>query len=80
MNPNLFLADFSHVANAPEGINRLREMIYNLAVTGALSVQRHGEGDGHSLLKGIEAKKKALSDAGEFKRSIKLENLRDAFN
>jgi len=80
MNPEQFLANFGHVTNAPEGIDRLREMIYNLAVTGALSEQRRDEGDGHSLLKEIIAKKQALSDAGAYKRSPKLENLRDAYN
>lgn len=80
MNPDLFLADFGHIANAPEGINRLREMIYSLAVTGALSEQRRSDGDGHSLLTEIAAKKQALSDAGVYKRSPKLENLHDAFN
>lgn len=80
MNPNHFLADFGHIANAPGGISRLREMIYNLAVTGALSEQRHSDGDGHALLEEITAKKQALSDAGKYKRSPKLENFRDAYN
>ncbi|UTF49811.1 restriction endonuclease subunit S [Desulfomicrobium sp. ZS1] len=80
MNPNLFLADFGHIVNAPGGISRLREMIYNLAVTGALSEQRRSDGDGHALLEEITAKKQALSDAGKYKRSPKLENFRDAYN
>jgi type I restriction enzyme S subunit len=80
MNPNLFLADFGHIANAPGGISRLREMIYNLAVTGALSEQRRSDGDGHALLEEITVKKQALSDAGKYKRSPKLENFRDAYN
>ncbi len=36
MNAQQFLAEFGHVANAPGGINRLRELILQLAVTGGL--------------------------------------------
>ena len=80
MNAETFLANFGHIANAPEGINRLREMIYNLAVTGALSEQRDEEKDGRALLTEIREKKQHLIEAGMYKRSPKLENLRDAFN
>lgn len=80
MSPNLFLTNFGHIANAPGGMSRLREMIYSLAATGSLSEQRESDGDGHSLLKEIYAKKQALCDAGRFKRTPKLENLRGAYN
>jgi len=80
MNAENFLTNFGQIASAPEGINRLREMIYNLAVTGVLSEQRHEDGDGHALLAEIKEKKQRLIEAGIHKRSPKIENLRDAFN
>jgi type I restriction enzyme, S subunit len=36
MNPQTFLANFGHIANAPGGIKRLRDSILHLAVSGRL--------------------------------------------
>src|SRR5689334_15461034 len=80
MNTQTLLANFGYIADAPEGVVRLREMIYNLAVTGALSDQRPEEGDGHALLTELGRKKQHLIEAGEYKRSSNLENLRAEFN
>jgi type I restriction enzyme, S subunit len=39
MDAKQFLAEFKHIASAPSGVARLRQMIYQLAVTGALSAE-----------------------------------------
>ena len=40
MDAQQFLAEFGHIANAPEGVARLRELVYQFAVTGRLTAQR----------------------------------------
>ena len=43
MNFQLFLENFGHVANAPDGVKRLRQMILALAVSGSLVAQINSE-------------------------------------
>ena len=79
MNAQTFLDNLGHIANAPEGVQRLREMIYNLAITGDLNQQKSEDGDGKSLLEKITETRRQLIESKSFKRSPKLENLRDTF-
>jgi type I restriction enzyme, S subunit len=74
MNEKQFLAEFGHIASAPEGVQRLREMIYNLAVTGDLTQQLIEDGDAQSLLEDIGQVRQDLVQAKNFKRTVKLEN------
>lgn len=43
MDAQDFLAEFEHVANAPGGVARLRELVLQLAVTGRLVSQLHSD-------------------------------------
>ncbi|MEB4592613.1 restriction endonuclease subunit S [Candidatus Thiothrix sp. Deng01] len=70
MDAKQFLAEFGHIANAPGGVQRLREMIYQLAVTGLLSQQVE---DAKSLLQKIELERERLIKKGKYKRIPKLE-------
>jgi type I restriction enzyme S subunit len=79
MNAQSFLANFEHIANAPNGIKRLREMIYYLGVIGALCPQNRAEGNGAELLEVIEREKQTRIEQGLFKRSLKFENLKEMF-
>ena len=45
MNAQQFLAAFGHIANAPGGIAQLRQMIYQLAVTGSLTPREEASED-----------------------------------
>ncbi len=54
MDAKQFLAEFGHIANAPGGVARLRELIYQLAVTGRLVAQRSEEGDASLLIRPAE--------------------------
>ncbi|MCP4353942.1 MAG: restriction endonuclease subunit S [Desulfobacterales bacterium] len=45
MDVKTFLAEFGHIVNAPEGVQRLREMILQLAVQGKLVERIFLEGD-----------------------------------
>lgn len=75
MNAKQFLAEFSHIANAPGGVQRLREMIYNLAVTGNLTCQIENEGNASTLLEKIKVEKSSRIKAKKFKRTPKFEKL-----
>ena len=79
MNAQKFLDNFGYIANAPQGVQRLREMIYNLAITGDLSQQRPEDRDGQSLLEQITETRRQLIERKSFKRSPKLENFLDTF-
>ncbi len=80
MNAQIFLENFGYIANAPNGIKRLREMIYYLGVTGALCQQNPEEGDGLSLFEIIDKEKQTRIEQRLFKHSPKLENSKDTFN
>ncbi|MEK7392964.1 MAG: restriction endonuclease subunit S, partial [Fibrobacterota bacterium] len=45
MTPQQFLTEFGHIASAPNGVQRLREMVLQLAVQGRLVEQRIEDGD-----------------------------------
>jgi type I restriction enzyme, S subunit len=68
-----FITEFSHVASAPGGIQRLREMIYQMAITGSLSKQIASEGHAEVLLRRAVEEKFRLISVGTFKRTPKLE-------
>lgn len=80
MNAASFIENFDHLANAPHGISRIREMIYYLAVTARLSGQLKGDGDAQTLLAQICAERDRRIANKEFKRSPKLENISDVYN
>ncbi|MBK5969834.1 hypothetical protein CCR91_13945 [Thiorhodovibrio winogradskyi] len=64
---------------APNGVKRLRELVYFLAVTGSLCPQKPAEGDGATLLRSIEALRSERIKRREFKRSPKPEGLSGAY-
>jgi type I restriction enzyme, S subunit len=64
----------SGIASAPEGVQRLREMIYNLAITGDLTEQLPEDGNAKTLLEEIEQERQRRIKAKEFKRTAKLES------
>ena len=57
MTPEAFLNEFGAVANAPGGVQRLREMILQLAVQGKLVEQSPDDEPASELLKKIAAEK-----------------------
>ena len=57
MNAQQFLADFGHIANAPGGVTRLRELVLHLAVSGDL-VATESSVDALPLLGEIEKQKR----------------------
>ncbi len=73
MDAQLFLAEFGHIANAPGGIQQLREMVYQLAITGTLTPQLDTDGDARELLADISRLRDRLIREKAYKRLPKLE-------
>ena len=60
MTPDTFLANFAHLADAPNGIRKLRELILQLAVQGKLVPQEPNDEPAGVLLTRIAAEKAKL--------------------
>ena len=56
MDAQQFLAEFGHIANAPGGVARLRELVLYLAITGKLVSQNESDFEAHSLLEEMTLK------------------------
>lgn len=74
MDAQQFLAEFGHIANAPGGIDRLRELIYQFAVTGKLAPQKAEEGSAEEVLQRVKQLRQRLVTEKRFKRISKLES------
>jgi len=74
MDAQQFLVEFWHIANAPGGIERLRELIYQFAVTGRLVPQQVDEGKALATLENITRIRRQLVAEKRWKRSPKLES------
>ncbi|WP_124198771.1 restriction endonuclease subunit S [Pseudomonas aeruginosa] len=74
MDAQQFLAEFGHIASAQGGIAQLRQMIYQLAVTGSLISRDDSPEDAGPLLSSIEQERQRLIQAKKYKRMVKLES------
>jgi type I restriction enzyme S subunit len=74
MDAQQFLKAFGHVANAPGGVEQLREMVYQLAITGTLAPQLDTDGNARQLLAEINVTREHLIFAKAYKRLPKLES------
>lgn len=74
MDAQQFLAEFGHIANAPSGIERLRELIYQFAITGRLVPQQAEEGDADAVLENVARIRQQLIAEKRWKRAPKLES------
>lgn len=73
MDAQQFLAEFGHIANAPGGVGKLREMVYQLAITGTLTSQLDTDGDARELLADTSRLRTRLIGQKAYKRMPKLE-------
>lgn len=74
MDAQQFLAEFGHIANAPGGIERLRELIYQFAVTGKLVPQQADDGSVQVELDNVARIRERLIAEKKWKRAPKLES------
>lgn len=79
MDTQQFLAEFGHIASAPEGVQRLREMINVLSVQGKLVPQRTTDKSATDLLKRVSKEKANLISQGIIKRERVQSTLVDNF-
>lgn len=72
MTVETFLANFGHLANAPNGVRKLRELILQLAVQGKLVPQDPKDEPAVELLKRIQAEKARLVKEKKIRKSDPL--------
>jgi type I restriction enzyme S subunit len=75
MTPEAFLSEFGAVANAPGGVQRLREMILQLAVQGKLVEQNAEDEPASELLERIAFEKAELIKKSVFKNQKQLQKV-----
>lgn len=75
MNPDIFFKNFELLAEAPNGIKKLRELILQLAVQGKLVEQNAEDGPASVLLEKIEAEKERLVKEGKIRKSKKIQEI-----
>ena len=76
MNTETFFQQFELLADAPNGIQKLRELILQLAVQGKLVPQNSDDEPAAVLLEKIKAEKERLVKEGKIKKSKKLPDIK----
>lgn len=72
MDAKQFLKEFGHIASAPNGVQRLREMIRQLAIQGGLTKHNDAGETAHKLLEIVEIERLSLIKNKRIKRRSKL--------
>ena len=69
MDAKQFLAEFGHIANAPNGVEQLRQMIFNLAISGKLVPQQPEDEPAFELLQRLASERELASQICNANRS-----------
>ncbi|MEW5786410.1 MAG: restriction endonuclease subunit S [Pseudomonadota bacterium] len=72
MDARQFLAEFGHIANAPGGVTKLRELVLSLAVSGRLVPQNSKEQSAINWLSEVDNQKIKLAREGKIHRPSKV--------
>lgn len=78
MDAQQFLAEFGHIANAPGGIGKLRELILELAIRGELVATSDRATNAETLLSEIDGFRKELVSAGKLRRPTPQPEIQDS--
>ncbi|HRE18697.1 MAG TPA: hypothetical protein PLW86_16780 [Rhodocyclaceae bacterium] len=78
MDAQRFLAEFGHIANAPGGIGKLRELILELAIRGELVATSDHATNAETLLPEIDGFRKELVSAGKLRRPTPQPEIEDS--
>jgi type I restriction enzyme S subunit len=78
MDAQQFLAEFGHIANAPGGVGKLRELILDLAIRGKLLTASDHASDAQVLLSEISKFRAELVHAGKLRRPTPQPEIQDA--
>jgi len=68
MDAQKFLAEFGHIANAPGGVARLRELVLQLAISGRLTERIPNDVSGSVLIERNRHKQKVWVAQKQLKR------------
>lgn len=71
MDAKQFLAEFGHIAGAPGGVQRLRNLILSYAIQGKLSNSQESDTDVSNIIFENEGIRKALVEKGELRKKHK---------
>lgn len=71
MDAKQFLAEFGHIANAPGGVQRLRNLVLNYAIQGKLSATKDTDTEISVLVKNNEKARERLIKDGKLRRKHK---------
>ena len=77
MTPDVFFENFAHLADAPSGVQKLRELILQMAVRGKLVPQDKNEEPASILLANIKAEKERLVKEKKIRKSDPLPPVAD---
>lgn len=78
MDAQQFLAEFEHIANAPGGVVKLRELILSLAVTGRLVAQSSEEKPASEWLQACDQMKAKLAAEKKISKPMQLADIAPA--
>ena len=78
MDVQQFLAEFGHIANAPGGIGKLRELILELAIRGELLATSDRATNAGTLLSEIDSFRKEQVGAGKLRRPTPQPEIEDS--
>lgn len=78
MDAQQFLAEFGHIANAPEGIGKLRELILELAIRGELLTTPDSASDARTLFSEITSFRAELVHSGKLRRPTPQPEIEDS--
>lgn len=78
MDAQQFLAEFGHIANAPGGIKKLRELILDFAIKGTLLPISDSATNAQSLLSEIDSFRTQLINAGKIRRPAPQAKIEDS--
>lgn len=77
MDAQQFLAEFGHIANAPGGIGKLRELILDLAIRGELTATTDRSENARSLLSEIKIFREEMVKSGRLRRPTPQPDIED---
>ena len=77
MTSETFFENFGHLADAPNGVEKLRELILQMAVRGQLTHRNEGDLSAKSLLSHIRAEQKQLYKEGIIRKPKKSPEIKE---
>ena len=78
MDARQFLAEFKHIASAPEGVQKIRELVLQFAISGDLTVRVIGDIFASESIAGNKEEQDKLVAPGQIKRQHLLQKMTES--